>query len=303
MLVPVVCGAAVGAAVWFGLRWALPARPELAAAIEDLRRPRPLASTAAVLAEHERASAPLDRLGRRLVAFASASGLDMERSRSQDLALVDSGIERHLVVKGLTALFGLVLPLVTYLGVLAAGASLPLAVVLIGCPACMVGGFVVPDLALRSQVAACRTSFRYALGSYLDLVTVLLAGGAGTETALADAADAGDGWAYQRIRQALSSARLTGAPPWDAFDDLGAQVGVVELGELSASVSLAARQGARVRDSLTAKAASMRDHEIHEAEAAAEAATERMAMPLVLLLLGFVILIGYPAIDRVVSSL
>lgn len=303
MLVPVVCGAAVGAAVWFGLRWALPAPLELTAAIEDLRRPRPLASHARALAEHAQLDSPLDRLGRRLLALASASGLDVERGRSQDLALVGSNVERHLVVKALTALFGLVLPLVTYLGVLSAGVSLPAAVVIIGSPACMIGGFVVPDLTLRSQASARRASFRYALGSYLDLVTVLLAGGAGTETALADAADAGDGWAYRRLRQALSSARLTGAPPWEAFADLGAQVGVAELSELSASVSLASRQGATVRDSLTAKAASMRDHEVHDAETAAEAATERMAMPLVLLLLGFVILIGYPAIDRVVTSL
>ena len=42
------------------------------------------------------------------------------------------------------------------------------------------------------------------------------AGGAGIETALYAAADAGDGWGYQTIRSALRRARLTGqSPPAD----------------------------------------------------------------------------------------
>ena len=42
-----------------------------------------------------------------------------------------------------------------------------------------------------------------ALSSYLDLVDVVLAGGAGIETALEAAAEAGDGWAFAEIRGAL----------------------------------------------------------------------------------------------------
>ena len=77
---------------------------------------------------------------------------------------------------------------------------------------------------------------------------------------------------------------------------------MTELVELSASVSLAGTEGA-VRDSLAVKAASLRDHALAEAEAEAQSTTEKMALPVVLLFLGFLILIGYPAVDAVVNNL
>jgi tight adherence protein C len=82
-----------------------------------------------------------------------------------------------------------------------------------------------------------------------------------------------------------------------ALTQLGEELGVPELGELSASVSLAGTEGARVRDSLAVKAASLRDHALSEMESKAQASTERMAVPTVMLLLGFVLLIGYPSIS------
>ena len=78
---------------------------------------------------------------------------------------------------------------------------------------------------------------------------------------------------------------------------------MTELVELSATVSLAGTEGARVRDSLAVKAASLRDHALAEAEAEAQSTTEKMALPVVLLFLGFLILIGYPAVDAVVNNL
>jgi uncharacterized membrane protein len=58
-----------------------------------------------------------------------------------------------------------------------------------------------------------------------------------------------------------------------------------------------------VRPSLTAKAASLRAHELTETEAAAQAATERMSLPVVLLFAAFLVFIGFPAIARVISGL
>ena len=54
----------------------------------------------------------------------------------------------------------------------------------------------------------------------------LLAGGAGIETALYAAADAGDGWGYQTIRSELRRARLTGRSPWDTFAALAERLGI-----------------------------------------------------------------------------
>ena len=61
---------------------------------------------------------------------------------------------------------------------------------------------------------------------------------------------------------------------------------MAELSELAASMSLAGTEGARVRESLGVKATSLRDHALAEAEAEAQATTEKMALPVVLLFLG-----------------
>ena len=101
------------------------------------------------------------------------------------------------------------------------------------------------------------TAFDTPLSSYLDLVNVLLAGGAGTETALEAAAEAGDGWAFVQIRTALLRARTMRQTPWDCFIELSQLIGVSELTEIAASVRLAGEQGARIKLSLAAQASSV----------------------------------------------
>ncbi|MCZ7537378.1 MAG: hypothetical protein M5T61_16690 [Acidimicrobiia bacterium] len=76
---------------------------------------------------------------------------------------------------------------------------------------------------------------------------------------------------------------------------------MTELAELAASVSLAGSHGARIRASLAAKADTLRGHQIAETEAAAEAATERMTVPVAVLLFGFLVFIAYPAIAQITS--
>ncbi|MEO6125552.1 MAG: type II secretion system F family protein [Ilumatobacteraceae bacterium] len=167
----------------------------------------------------------------------------------------------------------------------------------------LAAGFVTPDIALRSQAAQRRIGFRHALSSYLDLVNVLLAGGAGIETSLEAAADAGDGWGFVQLRHALLRARTLRQSPFDCLTELGDRIGVSELGEIAASVRLAGEQGARIKLSLAAKASAMRGHQMARIEAEANAATERMGLPTVLLFLGFMVLLGYPAMQQIVESL
>jgi Flp pilus assembly protein TadB len=162
---------------------------------------------------------------------------------------------------------------------------------------------VVPTLAVRAEAAERRRSFRHALGCFLDLVAVRLAGGAGVDSALAGSADAGDGWAFAEIRQALVGARLRGEPSWNGLAVLGDAIGVPELQELAASAALAGDEGARVRASIAAKARSIRMRGLADAEGAAQSASERMSLPVVLLMTGFIVFLGYPAVAQVLNGL
>lgn len=302
MILPLVLGALVGLGAIASWRLLFPPAPPLQAAIDRLHQRNQLAA----ITSRERSEGMTDLLGRTLGASLGRTladlGLRLD-SLEPDLRLVGRSLEQHVAQKVLLALFGLTLPLLLGLMWLFLGIGVPFTIPLGLALALAITFFFAPDLVVRSEAAERRKSFKHALGSFLDLVVISLAGGAGVESALRDAANVGRGWAYGQLRNALEVTALTGETPWAALSRLGEEVGVAELVELSASISLAGTEGARVRESLAVKATSLRDHALADAEAQAEATTEKMALPVVLLFLGFLILIGYPAVNAVLTTL
>ena len=160
-----------------------------------------------------------------------------------------------------------------------------------------------PFLSVRSEAGRRRQEFTMGLSAFVDLVVVAMAAGRGTEGALAAAARAGQGRVFDALQEALESARLRGLPPWDALDELGRRLGIEDLGGLAASIRLAGASGAKVRQSLASRAGALRARCLAEARGAAESETERMSVPVVLLVLGFVVLLGYPAVVQITTQL
>lgn len=230
----------------------------------------------------------------------SAVGVHVDASRG-DFVLVGRSSEEHALCKLSTAMAAVAATGGLAAVMAAVGASIGAGVAAAIVVGVGVLGFVFPDLALREEAARRRRAFRHALSAYLDLVNVILAGGGGIDSALHAAAEAGDGPAFAQLRHALARARLTNRSPWDVFAELGARLEVSELTELAASVSLAGTHGARIRSSLAAKADALRGHQQAEVEAEAEAATERMTIPVAVLLFGFLVFIAYPALIQITS--
>lgn len=297
LTVMLLLGAGVGAGAYLCYRAIAPRPVPIDVVLAGLDRPgRPLVASPG----DDTTEVPVDRIGAYALRLLDAIGRGPHAVRQQ-LELVERTPERHALDKLISALAGLLMPNLVVLSLTAMGLVLPVAFISILSIGTMIVGFVLPDHLLRDEADRKRRAFRHALSSYLDLVNVLLAGGAGIETALYAAADAGDGWGYQAIRSELRRARLTGSSPWDAFATLGQCLGINELSELAANVSLAGSHGARIRASLAAKADTLRGHQVAETEAAAEAATERMTIPVAVLLLGFLIFIAYPAVAQITS--
>jgi hypothetical protein len=123
-----------------------------------------------------------------------------------------------------------------------------------------------------------------------------MAGGAGVETALFEAAQIGRGRGYRHLRAALSAAHARRRGPWQEFGELGRQLGVQELENLEASMELVSDEGARVRESLTTRAETMRERDMLQQEAEAHARSETMVLPVAMMFAGFMLLIGYPAL-------
>lgn len=294
-LVMVLLGAGFGLGVVLLFRALTPRPVPLDSVIAGLGRPG-----RAIADDGEDDRTDPDRAGRVARRLIAAVGVDVT-SRRHDLELVGRTPERHALDKVIGGAAGFLVPNVVAVALTMMGIGPPLGFIVVLSFGTGLLGFLTPDFLLRDEAERKRRAFRHSLSSYLDLVNVLLAGGAGIETALYAAADAGDGWGYQTIRNALRRARLTGQSPWDTFADLADDLGVNELAELSANVSLAGSHGARIRASLAAKADTLRGHQVAETESGAEAATERMTVPVAVLLLGFLLFIAYPAVSQITS--
>ena len=159
--------------------------------------------------------------------------------------------------------------------------------------------FMAPDLVTRVNAAEKRADFKHALTSYLDLVALERGAGAGPTEALEAAAGLGGGWAFERIRAALDHARTSGAEPWAALAALAEQTGVPELADLADIAGIAGQEGAKVLDTLLARAAAMRAEALAAYRAKALSRTTTMAVPVALLAAGFFLLLIFPDIYRV----
>jgi tight adherence protein C len=226
----------------------------------------------------------------------------VERTLGTRLALSNTSLE-ELVTRCLaSATVGLFLPILTWTMLITGGIKLPVLIPLAAGVVLGAGGVMLPIAQLNADAKQGLRLARRALCSFLDLVVLGLAGGMGIESALLAAAELGENVMSRRILAALSRCRDTGEPPWEALARLGETLGVEELAELAATVGLAGMEGARVRGTLVARAATIRRHELANTEAEANALTERLFIPGTLLLVGFLIFIGYPAFTRIASG-
>jgi len=290
-------GTGLGLGAWLIISGAWPARPPLARMLAALCPP---AVPPPIITGDDGGWAA--RAGRPAAGLLRALGLPGAAVR-RDLAVLGRGTDRHLAEKAATAVTGLlIVPLLTAV-FLAAGISAPAVVPVWAGLALAAAGFLAPDLGVHAEAAARRADARHALSAFLDLATIALAGGAGIDQAIADAAADGDGQAFRQIRRALAASRAARTPPWAALARLGDEIGVTDLGELAASVQLAGTEGARIRASLTARAEALRTRQMSEAEARAAAATERMSVPVVVLFAGFLLFLAFPAVAHVLTGL
>lgn len=289
LLLVSLAGGLIGAGALSALRALTVGAPPLARIAADLQRP--VATTPAEVPR-------VERLVRRVAPWLVGRVGDR---RTQDLRVAERTPAQHAVAKLSVAGALAVLPLVATTAMSAFG--VPLSPMVGAVPAVGLAGlgWMVPDLEVRERAAGRREQFVAALSAYLDVVAILLAGGAGTETALYAAAEQGDGWAFRELRGALDHSRFAGVAPWASMEQLGRRLGVDELVELAASAAVAGRHGAQVRESLTARAAGMRASQLAQVEERAGATTEKMTVPLAILGVSFLAFIIFPAVMQVLA--
>jgi Flp pilus assembly protein TadB len=214
---------------------------------------------------------------------------------SRDLAITNRTHDRHLVVTAVAALTGVLAPIVLAGAFVAMGWHVRALAVLVLAGLGALGGLAVTTVELRQSASRARERFRRELSCWLELVALAQAGGMGVESALEAAGRISPAPGFARIRQALERSRHSGVTPWDELGRLGSAIGIDELDELAASLGLAGSEGARIRASLRAKSESLRRHQMSAAQSRANSTTERLFLPSIVLMIGFLVFIMFPA--------
>ncbi|WP_432119091.1 type II secretion system F family protein [Streptomyces sp. bgisy032] len=301
LTMPLVVGAVIGLGLYALVRALMPSKRSAisqVARIDAMRARGSAYESARTQRETGRFGSLRAEVGARVSEFYLQQGWE-QRSLRADLAVLDRSWEKFLATKVLLGVAGLffgpfLFAIVWTLGV---GSSpvIPVWMALL----CAVVFFFLPDLEVRRDAAEKRRDLRRVIGAYLDLVSMSLAGGRGLPEALMAAAEVSDGWASQRIKNALADARITGVSQWQALGALGEEIGVEELKDLSASLALVADDGAKVRESLASRAETMRHRELAEIEGSAGEKSQSMLVAQLLLCAGFLVFLIFPAAMRV----
>jgi Flp pilus assembly protein TadB len=302
LTMPVLVGAVLGLGIYALVRALMPSKRS---AVSQVARIDAMRARGAAYESSHRTADSAGRLGgvragvgARVSEFYLQQGWEL-RSLRADLAVLDRSWENFLATKVLLAAGGLFFGpfLFAVVWTLGFGDSPVIPVWLALMFATIF--FFLPDLEVRRDAAEKRRDLRRVIGAYLDLVSMSLAGGRGLPEALMAAAEVSDGWATQRIRNALADARITGISQWQALGTLGEDLGIEELKDLSASLALVADDGAKVRESLASRAETMRHRELAEIEGSAGEKSQSMLVAQLLLCAGFLVFLIFPAAMRV----
>ena len=156
--------------------------------------------------------------------------------------------------------------------------------------------FFTPDGDARKEARRRRAQFTEDLSVFLELVALEMAGYAAPEAAVPQAAARGGTWSMMLVRDTLLRARLSGQDSWDALSQLGQRIGVKDLEDLGALIKNVSDDGAQVRQTLSARAASMRRARLAAEQGRADERTQSMRLAQLLIAAGFALFLLYPAI-------
>lgn len=282
-------------------RLAVPPAPQLVTQTQRWDHARARASRHA-LQDTEATGGLLDRAASTLAEQLRDRRGDQMQTFEHDLAITGSTLETWLTKALGVVLAGFLAPFALLAVVRAVGLGIPLTLAPLaglGLGALMV---VLSVADLRNEAQKQREDFRRALSIYLDLVVMSMEAGRGHAEAIPAAAGIGTGRSFTDLQDAVDGARVAGITAWEALGRLGERYGIDELVELRSTLALANDEGGRIRSTLIARSATMREARLADAQARANDSTESMKYNLILMASVGVLYILVPRLLYLVTS-
>ena len=220
----------------------------------------------------------------------------------QDARMVGRSLESHALAK----ITGLVLGAAVlggggYLAGLA-GVDLPPLILVAAAGLGALLGWWLPDSALKTAAEKERVYFQQVTESWLELAGQLVTAGSDTFGALITAASYSEQPVFVALQSALREAAARGEPPWTGLRRLADERRLRFLDPFCAALELAGTTGAGSRETILSQVDSARAKAMHEADAAAGSAGEKMGAPLALIGGAFMMLMGYPPLAGIMNS-
>lgn len=284
MIQAFVIGVCIAMGIWLVVRGWFPAPASLSERLADFSD---------VSVRNDEQTALRSLWGRIAVTMLTTANSGDTTDVAADVAVIEGDLESHALDKLNAGIGGCVL--LATVGFLFGFTRSTFSIFLV-----LIFGFVaayfLPDMELKSKAAKRRDEFNESLTAFVSLVAVSIAGGGGVNTAMADASKLGSGWPFRMLQRSIEESALHGGSPWTGFDELGQKIKVVPLIELAGALSLAGSSGARITETLKARAESARGRELADATTAAEKKSESMNIPVAAMVLGWAGFMGYPAV-------
>jgi tight adherence protein C len=278
-LTAAVLGALIGTGIWITVAALAPWRPALADEIAEL--------------DPMRANTPGPTTSGRFTSLAVRTGFPPEKTIA-DLACLDQTLAWFWKTLARNAAVAALAGAAAGLGFAAiGGTSTALALVLAAAGLLVALPLTIADLRQRAELE--RRDYHRALTVLLDQIAVSLSGGAGIDTALAEALEIGKGPQFTRLREAIHHGQLVRQTPWEAIGLLGEQIGSPDYRQLAASLALTGNEGARIKSALIARSETMRAKRRTQEKADEASKTERMSLPVVAIAICVLLFVTVPA--------
>jgi len=182
------------------------------------------------------------------------------------------------------------------------GLGLPVPILVAAAALGGLGGWALPDSMLKTEADKERKYFQQASESWLELAGQLVTAGSDTFAALATAASYSEQPVFVALRDALREAAARGEPPWWGLRRLASERRLRFLDPFCAALEMAGTTGAGSRETILTQVESARSKAMHEADAAAAGAGEKMGAPLALISGAFMVIMGYPPLAGIMDS-
>jgi tight adherence protein C len=220
----------------------------------------------------------------------------------RDLLVIGRTREEHLMRRLTGVIVGFLLPVGGALGGQVVGVAFPIGGAMLLGVVGAIAGWMLPNTQLRDAAEERRRDWRRGMVAMVELMRALVSAGSDIRSAAILAVRAGTTEVFAELQYAVETAVARQSPLEPVFAEIGQRFGVIEFVDLAALMELVTTGGIDPRQSLEAKAESLRIGELAEIRSELAASTEHMNFPLVMIAVTFGAFLVYPALSVLSSN-